>query len=140
MAVDSFHIFNSKKKMLLVFLGVVIGIGGVFLCLRNEKVSHTTVAYICADQKKLNVSFSKGSAILLLDKKVRLREKDSNDEVTQYVSIQENMTLWKNKDFVMLEQGNTVPYYDCSVGGPQGDGLQNPAIDIPADQIEIAPK
>ena len=128
---------SKKKKTLLVLLGVVIGIGGAYLYLRNVKVSHTTVAYICADQKKLNISFSKGSAVLLLDKKIRLREKASNDEVTQYVSIQENMILWKNKDFVMLEQGNTVPYYECSISGPQGDGLQNPAIDIPADQVEV---
>ena len=130
-------ILKSKKKILLVLLGVVIGICGSFLYLRNQKASQTTVAYICADEKKLDISFSKGSAVLLLDKKIRLREKASNDEVTQYVSIQENMTLWKNKDYVMLEQSDTVPYYECSVGGPQGDGLSNPALEIPSDQVEI---
>ena len=62
-------ILKSKKKILLVLLGVVIGICGSFLYLRNQKASQTTVAYICADEKKLDISFSKGSAVLLQKKK-----------------------------------------------------------------------
>lgn len=125
-----------------MLLGVAIGIVGVILYYKKNEVPIRRAVYICADQKKLDVSFYKKVAVLHVenDKKIFLTRDLKNDIATRYRTITNSMTLWENKDFVMVEEGDTVLYYECSINGPAGDGLQNPAIDIPADQVEIAPE
>jgi hypothetical protein len=130
---------SKKKKILLVLLGIAIGLVGTFWYFKHEMIPIKRVMYICADQKKLDVSFYKKGAVLHVenDKKIFLTRDLKNNSATRYRTVTNSMTLWENKDFVMVEEGDAVLYYECSIGGPQGDGLQNPAIDIPANQIEV---
>ena len=131
----------KNKKIVLLLAGCLIGVAGVFLFARHQWKIQKEITYKCADQKTLNVVYYRNSVVIGDKKeKVLLKKNLSNGEASQYVSKINDMKFWTNGKFVMVEQGDTIPYYDCSVEGPTGDGLQNPTIDIPADQIQVAPK
>lgn len=131
---------NQKKAYL--FFALAISVVGVIIYVRSSTYVVDHVVYKCADEKTLDVTYYKKSVMLHLDQRtnVFLKKNLSNDQASQYISKSENMTFWTNGKFVIVEEGNNVPYYECSVDGPSGDGLTTPSEDIPSDQVQIAPE
>lgn len=133
---------HSKKIAQIIFAILVLASVVWVISTNTEKTFGEHSVFLCSDEKKIDVSFYKKSIVVHFDKNnnVRFVKDLSNDIASRYRSLDQSMTLWINDRYIMIEEGNSVPYYDCSVSGPGADSFANPSVQIPSGQVQIAPK
>lgn len=130
----------TKKKTIIIFL-IALTCLGFFLVYTKNNTLIERVTYMCADEKKLDVSIYENAIIAHFDEKknIHFRKDLSNESASRFLSTDNTMILWKNDQFIMIEEGNSVPYYECNKTGPLTDPLANPSIEILSDKVQLAP-
>lgn len=134
-------LFKRKKNILLLIFVLVMSTGALFV-VREKESSGEYITYICADKKTVGIMKSEKKMKVILDNKkhILFRIDITNSVASRYVSSNPKMTLWMNDRYIMIEDEQSVPYYDCSIGGPGADEITNPSLQIPADQVQYAPQ
>lgn len=133
---------KRRTKILIVSIVCVLLCTAVYFAITQKKKNVHHALYACADEKIVDVVVKKDTIQAVLDKKqhVSFKKDISNNVASRYISKNPKMVLWMNDTYIMIEEGDTVPYYDCSVGGPKAEELTNPSIEIPSNEVQLAPQ